>query len=84
MLTTRFAQKSFLRTVPKNSATRFELLKRTNKKVDRQNQDLADREKVLGVAPDAGDGLDAKDVIPHIPEELVDQVGALEKVAEKV
>ena len=56
----------------KKSATWFELLTRPNKKVDWQNQELADREKVLGVAPDADDELRAKVVLPHIREELVD------------
>ena len=42
VLTTSFAQKSFLITLSENSAARFELLRRTNKKYDRRNQDLAD------------------------------------------
>ena len=68
----------------KNSATRIEPLKRINKRVDRQNRELADREKLLGIALDADVGLGAKGVPPRVREELVDQVGAREKVAEKV
>ena len=40
--TASFAQKSFLLTLLKNSAMRFELLRRTNKNIDRQNRGLAD------------------------------------------
>ena len=38
MSTTTFAQKSFLLTAPKNSAAQFELMKRPNKKIDRQTE----------------------------------------------
>ena len=79
VLKTSFAQKSFLLTHPNNSATRFERLKGTNKKVARQNRGLAEREKVLGVAPDADDGLGAKVVLPHVHEEPDDPIGDHEK-----
>ena len=45
---------------------------------------MADRKTGLGIGRNADDELRAKVVSPRVPEELADQIGALEKAGKEV